>query len=261
MDVKQLNIRAAIFDFDGTLSTLRCGWETVMEPLMIESILGSGTDREAVTAQVREYIDASTGIQTIAQMKWLNQAVKDHGTNPDAPDDTWFYKNEYNVRLMQTVAKRRDEVIAGRVPRENYLIAGGERFLRGLKERGVRLFAASGTDDADVKKESAALGLAGYFESIDGAKPHSEDCSKEAVIRDLIDRCGFCGEEILVCGDGKVEILLGNAAGARTLGIASDEERRQGVNPIKQRRLELAGAQKIVGDFSDFDGIIRWLEA
>ena len=29
-------IKAAIFDFDGTCSTLRCGWERVMEPLMLE---------------------------------------------------------------------------------------------------------------------------------------------------------------------------------------------------------------------------------
>ena len=31
-------IKAAILDFDGTLSTLRHGWEDVMEPLMVEMI-------------------------------------------------------------------------------------------------------------------------------------------------------------------------------------------------------------------------------
>ena len=33
-------IRAAIFDFDGTFSTLRCGWEKVMRKLMLELISG-----------------------------------------------------------------------------------------------------------------------------------------------------------------------------------------------------------------------------
>lgn len=33
-------IKAAILDFDGTLSTLRHGWEDVMEPLMVEMICG-----------------------------------------------------------------------------------------------------------------------------------------------------------------------------------------------------------------------------
>ena len=34
------NIRAVIFDFDGTFSTLRCGWEKVMKKLMLELISG-----------------------------------------------------------------------------------------------------------------------------------------------------------------------------------------------------------------------------
>ena len=33
-------IKAAIFDFDGTFSTLRCGWEKVMRKLMLELISG-----------------------------------------------------------------------------------------------------------------------------------------------------------------------------------------------------------------------------
>ena len=33
-------VKAAIFDFDGTFSTLRCGWEKVMRKLMLELISG-----------------------------------------------------------------------------------------------------------------------------------------------------------------------------------------------------------------------------
>ena len=33
-------LRVAILDFDGTISTLRHGWEQVMEPLMVEMICG-----------------------------------------------------------------------------------------------------------------------------------------------------------------------------------------------------------------------------
>ena len=28
-------VKVAIFDFDGTISTLRCGWEQVMEEIML----------------------------------------------------------------------------------------------------------------------------------------------------------------------------------------------------------------------------------
>ena len=37
---EKTTIKAAVFDFDGTISTLRCGWEEVMEPLMLECISG-----------------------------------------------------------------------------------------------------------------------------------------------------------------------------------------------------------------------------
>ena len=45
-------ITTAVFDFDGTLSTLRCGWEEVMGPLMVEYISGGEPD-ETVTEMVR----------------------------------------------------------------------------------------------------------------------------------------------------------------------------------------------------------------
>ncbi|MDR1630283.1 MAG: HAD family hydrolase [Oscillospiraceae bacterium] len=259
-DHKKTALKAAIFDFDGTISTLRYGWESVMAPLMTEYIAG---ENAAVLPEVRrlvaDYIDESTGIQTIHQMKWLNEAVKKYNNVPGAPDDPWFYKEEYNRRLMLEVANRRDDVLSGKVAREQYIIGGASAFLAALKKQGVLLFAASGTDEADVVKESAALGFAEYFESIQGAKPMAEDCSKEAVIRSLIENSGFAGSELLVVGDGKVEIMLGREAGALTLGIASDEERRTGLNPVKEKRLSAAGAHAIVGDFTDLSGILNWI--
>ena len=37
-------VKAAVLDFDGTLSTLRCGWEEVMGPRMVEFISGGKAD-------------------------------------------------------------------------------------------------------------------------------------------------------------------------------------------------------------------------
>ena len=71
-----MRLDAAVFDFDGTLSKLRAGWESVMEPLMCEHIPG---DAEEVRALVRKYIDESTGIQTIFQMRWLAEEITRRG--------------------------------------------------------------------------------------------------------------------------------------------------------------------------------------
>lgn len=249
-------LKAALFDFDGTISTLRCGWESVMAPLMIETLCAGGEEEAAAAREVAEYIDASTGIQTIFQMQWLAGQVKARGREPLDP---WEYKDEYNRRLMQSVALRRQAVESGRESAARYLVSGSVALLEALKGAGVALYVASGTDQADVKHEAGILGVAGYFDEIAGAPMHEASCSKERVIRDLLGSRGLTGEELVVIGDGKVEIAIACEAGARALGVASDEENRRGMNPVKRRRLQQAGAHAIVGDFECHAEILAWL--
>ena len=225
-------IRAALFDFDGTISTLRTGWEKVMRELMLKWLSGGRTPTRALCQEVDGYIDESTGIQTIHQMKWL--AAKAHALRPEAPEDPWFYKAEYNQSLMENVARRRDGVASGQLNREDFLIAGAEAFLGALKERGVRLMVASGTDHPDVLREVEALGLKDYFDGVYGAPVGEESCSKERVIRQLLREENLPGSHLAVVGDGKVEIALGREAGARTLGMATDEKAWRGVSPVKR---------------------------
>lgn len=252
-------LKAALFDFDGTLSTLRYGWEEVMEPMMLEYIAGPAEPDEALRTKVRNYIDESTGIQTYFQMEWLAAQVKEAGRTPGANSDPWYYKAEYNRRLMERVSRRREDILSGRVTADEYLMKGSRPFLQALKERGIAIYVASGTDHADVNEETALLGLKDFFEEVAGAPPHRTDCSKEAVIRKLLTDNRLQGEQVAVFGDGKVEIRLGREAGAVTLGVASDEGRREGVNPLKRERLVRAGAHAIIGDFLEKDALLNLL--
>jgi phosphoglycolate phosphatase-like HAD superfamily hydrolase len=248
-------VKAVLFDFDGTISTLRCGWEGVMAPLMTET-LRAGSEPGEVARRVADYIDASTGIQTIFQMQWLAEQVKAQGRTPLDP---WEYKAEYNRRLMQSVALRRGNVESGRESAGRYLVSGSAAFLKALKDRGISLYVASGTDQADVEREADILGVAEYFDEIAGAPPREARCSKERVIRSLLGSSGLSGEELAVIGDGKVEIAIAREAGALALGVASDEEKRRGVNPVKRQRLLQAGAHAIIGDFERRMEILAWL--
>jgi bifunctional ADP-heptose synthase (sugar kinase/adenylyltransferase) len=86
----RLNIRHAVFDHDGTISTLREGWEKIMEPMMIRTVLGKFTTTadEALSSRVRlrvrELIARTTGVQTITQMHELVRLIKEFGLVPDA---------------------------------------------------------------------------------------------------------------------------------------------------------------------------------
>jgi len=243
--------RHALLDFDGTISVIREGWERVMMPLMIERIAGDEGDPDgAIRREVERYVDQSTGLQTILQMDWLAQAVA-RRRGADEALSAEAYKALYNERLLHSVRERLERLERGEVPREEMMIAGAEAFVRGLAERGVRLYVASGTDVEDVRHEAAALGVADYFQGrIFGAVGASRACSKAKVIQDILDGQKLEGAELLVVGDGPVEIREGKARGAVTLGVASDEVRRRGLNARKRERLLRAGADILVPDFS-----------
>ena len=251
-------VRAVLFDFDGTVSTLRCGWEAVMKPLMLEMISGGKSYDEALEREVETYISDSTGIQTIHQMKWLAKTVHERGNNPNASEDPWWYKAEYNRRLMENVSGRVKKLTCGEVSSSEYLIKGSEEFLKALCERGVRLYVASGTDHPDVCAEAEALGLRKYFTLIAGAPVGEENCSKEKVMAQLLGAENLHGDEVAVIGDGKVEIRLGHEAGARTIGLATNE-REGGVDPVKRERLIQAGADVIAGDFTEKEALLAFL--
>ena len=250
-------VQAAIFDFDGTFSTLRCGWEEVMRPMMLEYI-GGGQADDALRRRVDEYIDQSTGIQTVYQMRWLAEQV-DAANGGDPGRDEWWYKDEYNRRLMQRVGERIRRLESGEDRPEQYLIAGAVDFLHMLREAGVDVYLASGTDHRDVLREAGILGVADCFSEIRGAPERAAACSKETVLRLLLEEKKLAGDRLLVVGDGKVEIALGAACGAYALGAATDETALRGVNPVKRERLVKAGADAIVGDFTCLDALKQWL--
>ena len=252
-------IRAVLFDFDGTISTLRSGWEEVMRSMMLEMIAGDAPVTDSLRNEVDAYIDASTGIQTIFQMQWLCQYIKTYGTKKDMPEDPWWYKDIYNERLMQVVDKRKAALASNTAQREQFLIAGSDTLLEAFRRKGLELYVASGTDDEDVTAEVGILGLKHYFSRIAGAGYRSLQCSKERTLRDLLKKSGYEGEELLIMGDGKVEIALGREIGAWTIGAATDESLRRGLNPAKQGRLKSAGAHVIIGDYLDTEEIIGWM--
>ena len=244
-------------DFDGTISTLRWGWDKVMRALMLEMIAGAAEPDEALKRKVDQYLDESAGIQTIFQMKWLAGQVREYGRIDDPPEDPWWYKDRYNERLMEQVQGRVHRAAAG--ARKDYLMAGVEDFLQALKDRGVPCYVASGTDDEDVRREAGVLGVDGYFARIAGAPRRAEGCAKEAALKMLVEQSAVAGRDIAVIGDGRVEIALGRTIGARTLGLASDEALRQGVDGVKRARLIKAGAHAIAGDYRQLTAMLIWL--
>jgi rfaE bifunctional protein kinase chain/domain len=251
-------VKHILFDNDGTISTLRQGWEEVMEPVMMKAILGDQYDRvdagtfRKVQEEVRSYIDASTGIQTILQMEALVEMVREAGYVPEEEIlDKFGYKKIYNDALMEVVNQRLEKLHRGELEVTDYTLKGAIPFLQALREKGMILYLASGTDEEDVVREATELGFAEYFNGgIYGSQNDIRKYSKKMVVDRIIRENDLHGDELVVFGDGPVEIREVMQAGGIAIGVASDEVRRYGLNPEKRTRLIRAGAQMIVPDFT-----------
>ena len=268
-DLPKANIKHAVFDHDGTISVLRQGWEDVMEPVMIKAILGEKYESadqkllDRIRRQVKEYIDQSTGIQTILQMDALVGMVKDFGFVPEEEIlDKQGYKRIYNESLMKMVNRRTTKFENGDLNLHDVTIKNSVEFAAKLKERGVKLYLASGTDLGDVVEEAKTLGYAGLFEGgIYGAVGDVSKYSKKMVLNDIIKDNKLAGEELAVFGDGPVELRECRKVGGLAIGIASDEVRRYGLDESKRTRLIKAGAHLIIPDFSQYDNLFTFLSS
>lgn len=249
-------IRTAIFDFDGTLSLLRRNWQDVMIPMMVDVLAATGTNesRDQLAVHVEEYVMRLNGKQTIFQMMRLAEEVSGRGGVPLEP---LAYKHMYHDLLWAQVGERVEGVRSGRLPAEELTVPGAERFLAALRERGIALYLASGTDLKYVRDELQVLGLAGYFgEHVYGALDDYRKFSKALIVEQIIRDTGVAGHELLGVGDGYVEIEEVKKVGGLALGVASNEDSRSGINQWKRNRLIQAGADVIVGDYRELDALL-----
>ncbi len=249
-------ITHAVFDHDGTISVLREGWEGVMEPMMIDCILGhrkaavTPEEWQQVQRRVAEYIDYSTGVQTLIQMRGLRELVREFGyVKEEDVLSPLAYKAIYNKALMKMVNDRTDRMAAGELSVEDFSLKGAIPFLTTLAEKGVMLYLASGTDQEDVRNEARLMGYAELFTGgIYGSVGRMDADAKKEVLGRVLRDVGHT--RLVTFGDGPVEIRETARMGGYTVGIASDEIRRYGWNPAKRRRLIRAGADLLIPDFS-----------
>ena len=254
------NIRHAVFDFDGTTSLIRDGWQNVMVPMMVDFLkteTNTTETRETLEAIVVEFVDRLTGKQTIYQMMQLAEEVEKRGGEPKEPLD---YKDEYNNRLLPIVDKRIADLADGTLSGETLRVPMSLEFLKSLHDMGVQCYLASGTDVEFVKNEAKLLGVANFFNGgIHGALREYKKFSKAMVIQKILKDFGLSGSELLIIGDGYVEIENAKAVGAIAVGVASVEDNIYNMNADKRERLIRVGADIIIPDFRDGKRLISYL--
>ena len=269
--------KSALFDFDGTISLIREGWQQVMKPYFCEvleqtrhnetrgdiegyetrgDIEGCET-REEIMGCVHDFVDFLTGKQTIYQCIRLAEEVAKRGGAPLEPQ---AYKDEYHRRLMERITHRIEALAAGRADPGDYAVPGALDMLAALRARGIDVYLASGTDERYVLNECSLLGADAYCNGgVYGAQQEYKLFSKKMIVGKILSGNNLHGDELVGFGDGYVEIENIKEAGGFAVGVATDEVNRRGVDEWKRGRLIQAGADIIIPDFSETGLLIEFL--
>jgi phosphoglycolate phosphatase len=247
--VSARNARVVLFDFDGTLSLIRSGWMNVMVPMMVEILAGlkSGETEEQLRAVVEEFVWRLTGKETIYQMIAFADAVTKRGGKPLEP---LAYKKIYLDRLWEKIESRVESLRREQAAPDDFLVPGSRTLLEKLKERGLKMYLASGTDEIYMKEEARLLGVTQYFDGgVYGALDDYKSFSKAILIQRILSTAEFRGDEFLGFGDGYVEIEEVKNVGGVAVGVASEEPACTRVDEWKRLRLIGVGADYIVPNF------------
>ena len=139
---------------------------------------------------------------------------------------------------------------------------GSQALLESLRNRGLTLYLASGTDLKFVRHEAGLLGLTRFFgDRIYGALDDYRNFSKKLVIERIIRDNDLHGPELLGFGDGFVEIQEIKRAGGVAVAVASDEVNRRGINLWKRDRLVQAGADLVIPEYRRQEELVNFLMA
>jgi phosphoglycolate phosphatase len=250
------NARVVLFDFDGTVSLIRSGWVQVMVPMMVEILLDlkTGETEEELHAIVEDYVGRLTGRQTMYQMIEFARQIEVRGGTPLDPLE---YKRLYYARLDGLIQDRIAGLRNGHTPPDRWIVPGGRRLLETLRERGLKMYLASGTDQAYMREEARLLAVDHYFDGgVFGALDDYKSFSKKILIEGLIASSEFRGDQFLGFGDGYVEIENVKQVGGVAVGVATDEPYCVQVDAAKRQRLAGVGADWIVPNYNCYEELM-----
>ncbi len=245
-------VKVAVFDFDGTISRIVEDWQELLVE-MFQEYLQPYLHVEPVSLErLWDIVDLNTGRKTISQAFSLAEEIKKRGGTPE-PAET--YLEEYYRRLERVTGPRVAALRAGADP-EKYLMPGVRACLEMLRNHGILLAVASGSEETTVRESADLLGVTEFFNAgIFGTHGVGETFRKAAIFENILTKSGLAGENLVGFGDGHIETRDVHALNGLAVGIAFNEKLNGGLNLQRATRLTDAGADWIMADFTDVAAI------
>jgi len=217
---------------------------------MLEVLLGTAVAaaaHPALSERVADAIEGLSGRPTILQMEWLVAEVEQRGGRALPAAD---YKEQFADHIGERVEARVQALQLGSAQPADLLVPGAAEFLALLRQRDVQCYIGSGSDEAAVRAEAQALGIAGAFAGIYGAWPDNLLRDKHALVAQVLAESGCSGAQLFGFGDGAIDMQAVCAAGGFAIGVAFNELAGAGPDAGKRERLLAAGAHLVVTDYT-----------
>jgi len=251
---------AAMFDFDGTLSLIREGWSGIMANLGLELLreqnLVNGSEEPARHYLEEEMLKLS-GKPSIFQMRRLADELQARGGQPGDPE---VYLKEFTRRLFEISDGRKADLATGRVQPAAWAVPGSHELLSNLRDRGIALYLASGTDLDYVREEMDLLKLTEFFgKHIYAPADNTPNFTKRDTVEMILREHAIPGEQLLGFGDGYSETVEVKRAGGMAIAVASHEAGVPGVNLLKRRILIELGADAVIPHYDGSERLVEWL--
>ena len=192
-------IKAVIFDFDGTLAVLNIDFN-VMREQVSELMKHYGVGEELIEERyLLEMIDE------VYQILWKK--------NPSSAEE--FHKEAHQI--LHEVEMRAAE--------EGRLLPGTEKALKNLREKGIKVGIITRNCEDAVRKVFPNIDeFCDVFisrNSVKKVKPHPDHLSSTMKALDV------SGEEAVMIGDHTIDIHAGKRVGMKTIGVLTGRTERE----------------------------------
>jgi len=218
---KLKNIKAIIFDFDGTLAVLNIDF-SLMRERIFDLMRRYGVDEERIREKyLLEVIDE------VYQIIW--------GKNLSGAE-TFFQESH---RILHEVEMKAAE--------EGRLIPGTKATLKRLRRKGIKVgIITRNCEDAVRKVFPSVNDYCDVFvsrNSVKRVKPHPDHLTY------VMKKLKISQEEAVMVGDHMIDVQAGRRVGMKTIGVLTGR--------TKKEEFEKAGADCILRDASEVIGLLE----
>ena len=250
------SIRCVVLDYDGTLTTLRKGWDVILTEYANSKINPYNRPCEGLDKVILHLTDHAGGTTPKQLMARLVKIMRQKQlVPPDEIQSIEYYAKEYADHFQKMINKRVESFSSAS---ESYVIESVRPMLNFISEKETINYIVTGSCEMAVTDELQKLEMFDYFSGVYGATIEMEGNLKMNAIREIMYKHSIKPCEILIIGDGSTEIRAANELELPAIGIASDEH-DGGLCEKKRKLLKGLGAHAIIADYSGFQNVWNWL--